>query len=105
MKTNYQEQIRQQAGLGDLADAIVAGMENKSEEQHELSTSRILKVQWLSESVTREMFKAITDEINTLEERARQLAYNYNNEQKHLEIVNLLVRATELRNIRETYGK
>lgn len=101
MKTNYQEQVRQQAGLGDLADAIVAGME----ESAETSTSRILKVQWLSESVTREMFKSISDEINSLEERARQLAYNYNNEQKHLEIVNLLVRATELRNIRETYGK
>ena len=101
MKTNYQEQIRQQAGLaGEQTESA-----DQTEQQHELSTSRILKVQWLSESVTREMFKAITDEINNLEERARQLAYNYNNEQKHLEIVNLLVRATELRNIRETYGK
>jgi len=105
VKTNYQEQIRQQAGLGDLADAIVDSLGNTEDQHHELSTSRILKVQWLSESVTRDMFKNINDTINTLEERARQLAYNYNNEQKHLEIINLLVRATELRNIRETYGK
>lgn len=99
MKTNYQEQIRTQAGLAEVEEPPDEGAEQKQE------VSRILKVQWLSESVTREMFKAITDEINNLEERARQLAYNYNNEQKHLEIVNLLVRATELRNIRETYGK
>jgi hypothetical protein len=101
VKTNYQQQIRTQAGLVEEQTEPSEGQA----EQHELSTSRILKVQWLSESVTRDMFKAISNDIDNLEERARQLAYNYNNEQKHLEIVNLLVRATELRNIRETYGK
>jgi hypothetical protein len=102
VKTNYQEQIRLQAGLVDIVEDNGS---TDAAEPEELSTSRILKVQWLGETVTRDMFKAISDNINTLEERARQLAYNYNNEQKHLEIINLLVRATELRNIRETYGK
>jgi len=103
VKTNYQEQIKQQAGFAsEIADAVAEAME---EGAHETSVSCVLKVQWLSESVTREMFASITADINKLEERARQLAYNYNNEQKHLEIINLLVRATELRNIRETYGK
>lgn len=105
MKTNYQQQIRAQAGLpldGDSDD----NEQIDPEEQNEItSTNKILKVTWLSEQVTRDMFASISSEIDRLEEQARTLAYNYNVEQKHLEIINLLVRATELRNIRNTYGK
>lgn len=102
MKTNYQEQIRGNAGLADSDDKKPQDLEAANEVT---STNHILKVTWLAESVTREMFASISNEIEKLESQARALAYNYNVEQKHLEIINLLVRATELRKLRDTYGK
>lgn len=101
MKTNYQEQIRAQAGLLDDTDDA----RQEAEQQDVKETKRILKVQWLHQTVTADMFNDISKQIDELEEKARTLAYNYNVEQRHLEIINLLVRATELRNIRNTYGK
>lgn len=105
MKTNYQNEIRKQAGLPPL-DSNDDKEPLDPEAANEITnTNRILKVTWLAESVTRDMFASISAEIDRLEEQARLLAYNYNVEQRHLEIINLLVRATELRNIRNTYGK
>jgi len=101
VKTNYQEQIRAQAGLVDDTDDV----RQEAEQQDVKETKRILKVQWLHQTVTTDMFNDISKQVEELEERARTLAYNYNVEQRHLEIINLLVRATELRNIRNTYGK
>ena len=101
MKTNYQELIRAQAGLEDDEKEVV----QEAEQQDQKETKRILKVQWLHQTVTTDMFNDISKQIEELEERARTLAYNYNVDQRHLEIINLLVRATELRNIRNTYGK
>lgn len=101
MKTNYQDIIRSNAGLADDTEEVV----QQAEQADKQETKRILKVQWLHQTVTTDMFNDISKQIEELEDRARTLAYNYNVEQRHLEIINLLVRATELRNIRNTYGK
>lgn len=106
MKTDYNKVIADNSKLETDINNLLDKVEAQKEEQaQQTDTKRILKVQWLNQTVTNDMFTAIGSSIDELENRARQLAYTYNVEQKYLEIINLLVRAQELRNLRNTYGK
>lgn len=101
MKATYHDVIRENAGIPLETDEEVKQSQQKQEDN---VIKRTLKVQWQQEAVTVEMFQEISREITKLETRARELACGYAVNQNHLEIINLLVRASELRNIKNTYG-
>lgn len=100
MKANYHELIKEQAGVVD--DTEKQQLEQRRQEEQ--AVKRTLKVQWLQEDVTQQMFKGIIAEANELDRRARELAFNFNLNNDHLEIINLLVRSQQLRNIKDKYG-
>lgn len=63
------------------------------------------KMEWLQSPRTTQIFKQISTQIEELESRARQLAVAYHVHNNHNEIIALLIRANELRNFKENYGR
>lgn len=97
----YHDAIREQAGLPLETDEQIKQKEQKTEDQ---VIKRTMQVQWLQDTTTKEMFRALQTEILNLESRASQLAVTYHEHNNHMEIINLLVRAAELKKIKLTYG-
>lgn len=60
---------------------------------------------WIRDTQTQEFFKKLSNDINTLEKEARQLACQYPQHQNPWGIINRLVRAEELRNLIKTHGQ
>ena len=78
---------------------------NEELTKEELSAVKTtLRVQWLQDTVTQQFFSDITKQVGELEQQARDLACSYAKNQNHLEIVNLLVRSSVLRKLKQTYG-
>lgn len=102
LKSTYHDIIRKQAGIEHpLSEEIQREQEQKTENE---VIKKTLIVQWNKDGVTQQLFKDLTKEIDSLETLAREKACGYHVTQNHLEIINLLVRATELRKIKETYA-
>ena len=99
IKSTYQSVIREQSGV-ELAnpDAIT-----RAQAAHENAIKSVLKVQWLQDEMTQQMLRNIDATIFGYEHRATALALEYHKHQNHLEIINLLVRAEELRKQKQQY--
>jgi len=94
LKQTYQSAIREQAGVAlDDTEQVV----KQQQQEHENEIKRTIKIQWIQDSVTQQFLKDLNKDIAANETRARDLAFTYHTHNNHLEIVNLLVRATELR--------
>lgn len=60
--------------------------------------------QWKQSPISTELLTLLSNSIRENETRARELACVYHTNQNHLEIINLLVRAEELRKLLKSYG-
>jgi len=101
MQTNYHNVIRENSGIErpETEEDL-----RKQEQQTENAViKRTLIVQWNSDAVTQDMFKHVTEEITSLESTAREKACSYAVHNNHQEIINLLVRAAELRKLKSKY--
>ena len=100
-KTNYHNLIRVQSGvpLPELDE-----VPEKELKEHAIEMKLFNKEQWHREAITQELFNQLSGEIEALETRARELACNYPSNNNHQEIIHLLVRSTELRKLKKTYG-
>ncbi len=58
-----------------------------------------VKVQWLESTITQEFLKKLSDEITNLVGEAIALSCNYHQTQNHLQIINRLIRAAELKRL------
>jgi hypothetical protein len=99
MKTSYHSLIREQSGV---PVDYIPDTTTEAEVKDQLKYS--LHIDWLQREVTKEMFKQLSQQIDELENRARDLACTYHQQTNPHEMINCLVRASELRKIKETYG-
>ena len=100
MKTNYHTLVREQADIGELPLDSVLPTRDFVDPIFKIEQSN-----WLRTSMTQRLFKELSQQIDELENRARDLACNYHQQQNPHEIVNCLVRAAELRKLKEIYGR
>jgi len=102
LKATYQSLIREQSGV-PLPDDEQQVKQREQKTENEV-IKRTLVVQWMRDGVTQEMFRDINNEIESLETLARDKASGYHVNQNHMEIINLLVRAAELRKLKDKYA-
>lgn len=100
--TNYHSVIREQSGIP--LEQSVEDLQAKELSEHVADISRAIHAEWLQIEPTIEFFKSISAQIDELETQARLAACAYHINNKHQEIIMLLVRAEQLRNIRQRYG-
>ena len=99
---SYHQVLRDQSGIPFERDADTIQIEELN--KHVAEISKGIKIQWLQEEPTQEFFKSLSRQIESLETQARNLACAYHINNNHQEIIQLLIRAVELRNIKQTYG-
>ena len=62
------------------------------------------RLNWRNSTVTQEIFSEMEEQVISLERQARDLACTYHQHQNHQQIIQLLVRANELRKLIATYA-
>jgi hypothetical protein len=102
MPANYHSVLREQSGIPFEKDEDT--LKRDELKLHVAEISRTLKVNWLQEELTHEFFKSLSAQVTELETRARELACAYHINNNHQEIIYLLIRAEQLRNIIKSYG-
>lgn len=103
MKATYHSTIREDAGvpLEETEDTL----RDREAIEFALTSKLMLKQQWHEHGITQELLKQFSDEIVSLEQRARELACTYPTHKNHDEIIQLLVRSSEIRKLNKVYGR
>jgi len=103
MNATYHSVIRSQSGVP--LEVTEEELKNKEALEFAKTEKLMLKTQWHEHGITQELLKYFSSEIVALEERARELACAYPTNQNHQEIIQLLVRSSELRKLNKVYGR
>lgn len=102
-KATYQSVIRDNSGVPIEEQPNIQTEEQFNQEQNKQIRQLELQ-QWKQQSLTIELFRELSSEIEKAETRARQLATTYHTHNNHQEIINLLIKAETYRTLRNNYA-